>query len=156
MDFSRAGIQKKQEMLESSSQEIEKRVGVMAVRVLLLVILSVIVAVIFGSMGVVSGIIANAPDINDINIAPSGFATFIYDAEGNQLQKLTSSDSNRTSVSIDNVPTDLQHAVVAIEDERFYDHNGIDMRGILRALVGLVQNAVANSRYQAKLDEQSR
>ena len=36
-------------------------------------------------------------------------------------------------VTLDKIPKDLQNAVVAIEDERFYEHNGIDIRGILRA-----------------------
>ena len=43
--------------------------------------------------------------------------------------------SNRRSVTLDEIPKDLQHAVVAIEDERFYEHNGIDLKGIARALV---------------------
>ena len=60
---------------------------------------------------------------------------FLYDGDGNQLRKLTAPSSNRLPVSIDQIPLDLQHAVVAIEDERFYEHNGIDVRGILRAFV---------------------
>ena len=46
-----------------------------------------------------------------------------------------STDSNRIPVTLDMVPKDLQHAFVAIEDERFYQHPGIDMQGILRAMV---------------------
>ena len=41
----------------------------------------------------------------------------------------------RSPVAMDQIPEDMQHAVVAIEDERFYEHNGIDVRGILRAAV---------------------
>ncbi len=40
--------------------------------------------------------------------------------------------------TIDEIPTDLQHAFVAIEDERFYEHNGIDIKGIVRAGVSLI------------------
>jgi penicillin-binding protein 1A len=36
-------------------------------------------------------------------------------------------------VAIDRLPADLVHAVIAIEDRRFYSHHGIDLRGILRA-----------------------
>ena len=43
-------------------------------------------------------------------------------------------------VTIDQIPLDLQHAVVAIEDERFYEHNGIDIRGILRAGIKGIAN----------------
>ena len=43
------------------------------------------------------------------------------------------SGSNRVYVTIDEIPLDLQHAFVAIEDARFYEHNGIDITGIVRA-----------------------
>ena len=77
--------------------------------------------------------IDNAPDVNDIDIMPLGYATFLYDDAGNQIRKLAAPNSNRLPVTLDQSPVDLQHAVVAIEDERFYEHNGIDVKGILRA-----------------------
>ncbi len=78
-------------------------------------------------------ILANTPDVNEVDIMPLGYATFLYDCNGNQIRKLAAPNANRLPVSIDQIPENLQHAVVAIEDERFYDHNGIDVRGILRA-----------------------
>ena len=86
-------------------------------------------------IGAFRGFIDNAPDVEDVDISPLGYATFLYDGDGNQLRKLTAPSSNRLPVSIEQIPVDLQHAVVAIEDERFYEHNGIDVRGILRAFV---------------------
>jgi penicillin-binding protein 1A len=127
-------------MLDSSSQAAEKRVGAIAVRAIFFTVIAICVIVVCGSVGVIRGIIANAPDIDSISISPTGFATFVYDSDGNQMQKLVSSNANRMAVSIDNVPVDLQHAVVAIEDERFYQHNGIDIRGIIRALLTGVKN----------------
>ncbi len=46
---------------------------------------------------------------------------------------------NRISVDIENIPLILQHAFVAIEDERFYEHNGIDLKGIFRAAMKVLQ-----------------
>lgn len=66
-------------------------------------------------------------------MTPSESATYIYNSDGSVMQKLSLGSSNRTIVTIDQIPEDLQHAVVAIEDERFYQHKGIDIRGILRA-----------------------
>ena len=71
--------------------------------------------------------------VDDIDIMPLGYATFLYDDAGNQIRKLAAPNSNRLPVTLDQIPVDLQHAVVAIEDERFYEHNGIDVKGILRA-----------------------
>ena len=85
-------------------------------------------------------ILDTAPDISDVNIMPSGNATFVYDADGNQLQKLSAPNANRMSVSISKIPLNMQHAIVAIEDERFYEHNGIDIQGILRAFVNGVSH----------------
>ena len=42
---------------------------------------------------------------------------------------------NRIWVPLTKIPTNLQNAVVAIEDSRFYQHNGIDLRGMARAVV---------------------
>ncbi len=43
-------------------------------------------------------------------------------------------DERRESVTIDQIPQILQNAVVSIEDERFWEHNGVDPRGVLRAI----------------------
>ncbi len=88
-----------------------------------------------GGLGVFKGILASSPEINDSVIRPSGYSSIVYDAEGNQVTKLVAADSNRIYQTIDKIPLDLQHAFVAIEDERFYEHNGIDLRGIVRAAV---------------------
>lgn len=81
----------------------------------------------------ISGIIASAPSIEDIDATPTGYLTTVLDNQGNQTATLVASGSNRKYVTINEIPINLQHAFVAIEDERFYDHNGIDLQGILRA-----------------------
>ena len=80
-------------------------------------------------------LIASAPDIDTITVSPLESATYICDADGNSLRKLTLAASNRDIVSLEEIPESLQHAIVAIEDERFYEHGGIDVRGIARAFV---------------------
>lgn len=83
----------------------------------------------------VERMIAEAPDINEIDATPSGYMSTVLDADGNVTAQLVGTGSNRVYVTLDEIPVDLQHAFVAIEDERFYEHNGIDMRGIVRAVV---------------------
>ncbi|MCD8336633.1 MAG: transglycosylase domain-containing protein [Lachnospiraceae bacterium] len=78
-------------------------------------------------------LIAAAPSIDSIDVSPSGSATWICDEDGNYLRRLSLSESNRDIVSLEEIPDTLQNAVVAIEDSRFYEHNGIDLRGIARA-----------------------
>jgi len=78
-------------------------------------------------------IIADAPALDAMTVAPTAAATYICDQSGKHLLKLTLPEANRDLVTIDHIPTDLQYAFVAIEDSRFYKHNGIDLQGILRA-----------------------
>lgn len=111
-------------------------IGLMQVILLLLVAAAVLAACI--GIGAFRAIIDTAPDIGNIDVTPTGYSTFVFDKDGNQTAKLVSTDSNRIPVTLDMVPKDLQHAFVAIEDERFYDHHGIDIQGILRAgVIGL-------------------
>lgn len=83
--------------------------------------------------GMILRLIATAPGIDTITVSPSESATYICDADGNYLRKLTLASSNRDIVSLAEIPDALQKAVIAIEDERFYSHSGIDPRGIVRA-----------------------
>ena len=135
MNYGKKSVSKKRNSLISRTAMMGKRAHVSLIRVLFVALITVCVVVGCTGIGAFRGIIDNAPDVNAIDISPLGYATFLYDGDGNQLRKLTAPSSNRLPVSIDQIPTDLQHAVVAIEDERFYEHNGIDVRGILRAFV---------------------
>ena len=78
-------------------------------------------------------LIATAPDLDAISLSPSESATYLCDSDGNYIRRLTFATSNRDLVTLDEIPEALQQAIVAIEDERFYSHHGIDVHGILRA-----------------------
>lgn len=56
----------------------------------------------------------------------------IYDSAGNEIANIHASE-NRVPVKIEQIPVNLQNAFVAIEDNRFYEHKGVDFRGLLRA-----------------------
>ena len=140
MNYGKKGVRKKQQALNSKSIKMKKMFTVTLLKAVLVVLLSVGVIGICAGIGVFRGIISSAPDISNIDVSPSGFSTFVYDCEGHELTKLVSSDSNRIPVSMDKIPEDMAHAFVAIEDERFYEHNGIDIQGILRAAVIGIKN----------------
>lgn len=71
------------------------------------------------------------PDIS-ANIAPDA-SSRIYDAKG-RLITTVHAEENRLPVSIDEVPANLQNAFIAVEDNRFYEHHGVDPIGIIRAV----------------------
>ena len=137
MNYGKRGAAKKKKALRSKSKKWSKRFALTFFKAILLLILAVGIIGVCGGLGVVKGILASAPD-TDIDVSPSGFSTFVYDAEGNQIAKLDAEGSNRVPVSMDKIPENLAHAFVAIEDARFYEHNGIDIKGIIRAgFIGL-------------------
>lgn len=76
-------------------------------------------------------IIDDTPHVSTSDVKPKGFTTFVYADDGStEIERFVSSGSNRVYKSIDEIPKNLQHAFVAIEDERFYKHNGIDLQGM--------------------------
>ena len=133
MNYGKKSTAKKRTALISRSSMMGKCARVSFIRVLFVSLIALCIAVTCLGVGSFRGVIDTAPDVDDIDIMPLGYATFLYDDAGNQIRKLAAPDSNRLPVTLDQIPVDLQHAVVAIEDERFYEHNGIDVKGILRA-----------------------
>jgi penicillin-binding protein 1A len=65
---------------------------------------------------------------------PLSQTSIVYDRDGRLLERLHAGE-NRTIVPIDDVPANVQHAVIAIEDARFYQHHGVDFKAIVRAAV---------------------
>jgi len=101
---------------------------------------ALIVAVIIGfavagaALGTVFGILQSTEMLNTSDVMPDSYTSVIYDDEGNAVDKLHGSE-NREYVKLSAITKNMQNAVVAIEDERFFSHNGIDMKGIMRAMV---------------------
>ena len=75
---------------------------------------------------------ATAPSLAACKTVDRGGNTTLYAADGSKLG-IVASDEARVPVSIDRIPKSLQHATVAIEDQRFYEHGGIDPEAIARA-----------------------
>ena len=133
MNYGGNGIKRKKKLLNSAATKFKTKLGIFFVKLLLVCAIAVVIGGSCLVFGAAQGIIQSAPDISSINVSPEGFATKIYDNEGNEIQTLAKTGANRIYASLDQIPIELQHAFVAIEDERFYKHNGIDLQGIMRA-----------------------
>lgn len=154
MNLGKRGVRKRLYELDSNSGMIGKKAGVSALRLVLFLITAVIVVGTLLGFGAYRGIIDSAPDIEDVNIMPLGQASMIYDADGNLIQQLNSSEGNRISVSISEIPEDMQHAIVAVEDSRFYDHNGIDPQGMLRAVAVAISTGLRRTEGASTITQQ--
>ncbi len=135
MNYGKKGASEKYRSAVSTSAKVYKRMFVIGFKTIMICLIAVAVIGICAGIGVFRGIIASAPDISHVDVSPTGYSTMIYDANGNETTKLVASGANRIYVEIEEIPEDLQDAFVAIEDERFYEHNGIDTKGIVRAAV---------------------
>lgn len=133
MNYGRKSTAKKEKELLSKGTMIRKKFTVIFAKTLLVCLIAFTVVGGCAGYGVYKGIVDSAPDIHDIDATPTGYLSTVLDNQGNETATLVASGSNRVYVTIDEIPLDLQHAFVAIEDARFYEHNGIDITGIVRA-----------------------
>ncbi len=133
MNFGKEHIVKKHKNLVSTKKRLTTKVFVTMFKSAVFLVILAIGAVGFLGLGMIKGIIDGAPDIANTNITPVGEATKIYDCEGNLIDKLITDGSNRTPVSLEQIPDHLENAFISIEDERFRSHNGVDIKGIFRA-----------------------
>jgi len=140
MNYGKKGIRSRQKQLNATGSRWSKKILLFILELILAAAVSVVVICAAAGIGTFNGIIASAPDIANLDVSPSGFSTFVYDIEGNQTAKLVSSDSNRIPVPLSQVPENLANAFVAVEDQRFYEHNGIDLQSIVRAGVTGLKN----------------
>lgn len=147
MNYGKRGVRERQKALNATSKKWSRKIGFTFIQIFLIALIGIAIIGASAGIGVFKGVIATAPDIGNIDVTPSGFSTFVYDIEGNQTAKLVSTDSNRIPVTIDMVPKNLQNAFVAIEDSRFYEHNGIDIKGIIRAGVVGLRNIAAGGTF---------
>jgi len=82
-----------------------------------------------------NGWIGYMPDIEDLQNPISRYASQVYSADGKLLGTYNMNKENRIHVDYGNLSPNLVNALVATEDERFYDHSGIDFIALARAVV---------------------
>ncbi len=99
-----------------------------------MVIVSVITVATLAAGSWVAGVASEAPNPDTLKPVKHGQNSIIFAGDGSRLGYIQS-DQARKPISIKRMPTDLQYATVAIEDERFFDHDGIDFEGGLRAFI---------------------
>ncbi len=133
MNYGKNGVRDKQKALLAKGPKWAHKITFTCVKIFLVGCIALGIFGISAGIGAFNGIIDAAPDIDVNDVAPVGFSTFIYDNEGNQIGKLVATNSNRVQVTMDKIPQNLADAFVAIEDQRFYEHNGIDYKGMVRA-----------------------
>lgn len=118
----------------------------------------VVAAVGYTFYGIFMGEIGYMPDIEQLQNPVNKYATQVFSSDGKQLGTWSYSSANRVFTDFSNMPPALVNALISTEDERFYEHNGIDFQALLRAIVkrGLLQqkNAGGGSTITQQLAKQ--
>ena len=133
MNFSREGTRKKRREIIAKKGKIARKCTTLFFELVLVGIFALAVCIGSAGYGAWQGILDASPSIQDIDASPTGYLSTILDSKGNTTATLVASGSNRVYVTIDEIPKNLQNAFIAIEDSRFHEHNGIDIKGIIRA-----------------------
>ncbi|MDO4266537.1 MAG: transglycosylase domain-containing protein [Eubacteriales bacterium] len=138
MKYTKQAITEKlDDLIYGDTRESNRRMNFLKQFVLFLFLFCVLCTGAFG-IGMFKGIIDNAPALSDISFSPQGFASKTYDTEGNLTATLVQEGSNREEASFEEIPENLINAFVAVEDKRFWEHNGIDLVSISRAVKGVL------------------
>jgi penicillin-binding protein 1A len=82
-----------------------------------------------------NGVAANLPDHNRLRNLKLPGTSVVLDSKGDKFAELFESDQHRVWVPFNQIPEYVQRAFVAAEDKRFYQHHGIDERGLIRAFI---------------------
>lgn len=140
MNYGRKSASRKEKQLSSKGTLVRRKFSLIFLKVLMVSIFALMIVGACAGFGIFKGVIDSAPNINEIDATPTGYLSVVLDNQGNEVTQLIAAGSNRVYVTIDEIPKHTQEAFVAIEDERFYEHNGIDIQGIIRAGVTGIRN----------------
>ena len=123
MKYGKNDVTRKLKKTTAKSEKVTNKLLLYCIKLALVMVAFVFVLGVSLGYGVFKGIIDSAPEINVASIEPSGFATMVYDSEGNLTETLVKSGANRLEATYDELPQDLIDAFVAIEDARFWDQH---------------------------------
>ena len=98
------------------------------------VVLLLMIALLGVAAGAIFGVSRNLPSLAELEKRQNAINTTIYDRHGALIAELHGAE-NRVLVTSADIPEVMKQATVAVEDERFYQHHGVDFRSLMRAIV---------------------
>ena len=98
-------------------------------------LIAVFCVILIAFIAIWNGWIGYMPDVEDLQNPISRFATQVYSADGKVLGTWNFNKENRIVIPYSKISPHLVHALVATEDERFYEHSGIDFFALGRAII---------------------
>ena len=112
----------------------KKSIAGRIIKYFVLFVLACIAIVGCACLGLFYGAVRSAPDSDDVSVVSASYPTSVLDSDGEEIIQLSSQGARSTEAEVGEIPEMLAYAFIDLEDERFYEHNGIDLKGILRAV----------------------
>lgn len=133
MRYTTEANKQRTQKLQSKGKRVKNKIGIIVFRVFVAAFIILGFAAAGIGLGVYFGIVENAPKLTNIQSVAENFTTIIYsEATGLEVDRLDGGES-REFVKIEKIPKYLQYAFISIEDERFFEHDGVDYKGFVRA-----------------------
>jgi len=106
------------------------------------VLAAALVIGVIATVGYVLSVARSAPALSSLHPLLTGGSSQVFASDGSRLGFIQS-DELRTPVGWGEIPESLKNATVAIEDQRFYKHDGVDLTGIFRAAIKDITHGAA-------------
>ena len=115
------------------------------VQILWGILLGLIIVAVGGAVAIWNGWIGYMPNLDDLQNPISRYSSQVFSADGKLMGTYKAARDNRITCAYGNISPHVIHALVATEDERFYEHSGIDFKALSRAIVkrGIMGNESA-------------
>jgi len=139
MDYTQLGKKRIMRKLNPHTARVRNKIGLLILRAALAAVLVAGFGLFGAGMGLYFGILSNSPRLS-WEMMVSGYQSSVIVCVHTGEELVLHAGHNHQTVTIDQIPQHVVNAFVAIEDERFFEHNGIDLRGIGRATHRLVSS----------------
>lgn len=139
MNFGRNSVKHVLQDRDAYRSKLKSLIFLTIARVVLMLLLLVAAPAVSFMLGAVCDIVDSTSELKPDSTTPMGLVISVYDTTRNQAETSIMAGSNREEATYEGLPKDLINAFVAIENEKFRQHNGVDTRPIMCAIVGVTR-----------------
>jgi len=154
MDYSSLGKQQRRRKQNSQTTRVRNKVSLLMLRVTLAVVLIGGFTLMGAAVGLYWGILNNSPELSMEFIRSTYHSSVIVNYHTGEEMVWLHRGHNHETVTLDQIPLHVQNAFIAIEDERFWTHNGIDIRAIGRAAHTIISTGGARTEGASTITQQ--
>ncbi len=132
MNYSKKSNKENFKKNNSNKARMKSKSNLIFTKIIVALILIISFATIGGAFGIYLAILRNTEPMP--SVTPSIYSSEIIIADTGEVYETLDSEQVRIHATLEQIPDHLENAFVAIEDARFYSHNGVDLKGSVRSI----------------------